>query len=33
MVENYRQHWEKKLDSLETYLDKLQKQQKMPSEK
>ena len=27
-VENYRQHWEKKLDSLETYLDKLQKQRK-----
>jgi len=25
-VERYRQHWESKLDSLETYLDKLQKQ-------
>jgi DNA-binding transcriptional ArsR family regulator len=27
-VEQYRQHWEKKLDSLENYLDKLQKQRK-----
>ncbi|HEX5153089.1 MAG TPA: metalloregulator ArsR/SmtB family transcription factor [Parafilimonas sp.] len=25
-VEQYRQHWEAKLDSLENYLDKLQKQ-------
>ena len=25
-VEKYRQHWEAKLDSLENYLDKLQKQ-------
>jgi DNA-binding transcriptional ArsR family regulator len=25
-VERYRQHWEAKLHSLETYLDKLQKQ-------
>ena len=25
-VERYRQHWEAKLDSLENYLDKLQKQ-------
>ena len=27
-VENYRKHWENKLDSLETYLDKLKKQKK-----
>jgi len=27
-VENYRRHWESKLDSLETYLDKLKKQKK-----
>jgi DNA-binding transcriptional ArsR family regulator len=27
-VEKYRQHWDKKLDSLEIYLDKLQKQPK-----
>ena len=27
-VERYRQHWEAKLDSLETYLNKLQKQRK-----
>ena len=27
-VENYRRHWENKLDSLETYLDKLKKQRK-----
>jgi DNA-binding transcriptional ArsR family regulator len=27
-VERYRKHWESKLDSLETYLDKLQKQRK-----
>jgi DNA-binding transcriptional ArsR family regulator len=25
-MEQYRQHWEKKLDSLDTYLDKLQKE-------
>lgn len=25
-IEQYRRHWEAKLDSLETYLDKLQKQ-------
>src|SRR2546423_1217921 len=27
-VEQYHQHWEKKLDALENYLDKLQKQKK-----
>ena len=27
-VEKYRDHWEKRLDSLENYLDKLQKQRK-----
>ena len=27
-VEQYRQHWEKRLDALERYLDKLQKQRK-----
>jgi DNA-binding transcriptional ArsR family regulator len=27
-IDQYRQHWEKKVDSLETYLDKLQKQRK-----
>lgn len=27
-VDQYRQHWEQKLDSLEKYLDKLQKQRK-----
>ena len=27
-VEQYRKHWESKLDSLENYLDKLQKQRK-----
>src|SRR5436190_14841962 len=27
-VERYRKHWESKLDSLENYLDKLQKQRK-----
>ena len=27
-IEQYRQHWEAKLDSLENYLDKLQKQKK-----
>lgn len=27
-VGQYRQHWEKRLDSLETYLNKLQKQKK-----
>ena len=27
-VEQYRQHWEKRLDSLENYLAKLQKQRK-----
>lgn len=27
-VAQYREHWEKKLDSLETYLDKLQNQHK-----
>ena len=27
-VEKYRQHWESKLDSLETYLDKLKKERK-----
>ena len=27
-VDQYRQHWESKLDSLENYLDKLQKQKK-----
>jgi DNA-binding transcriptional ArsR family regulator len=27
-VERYRKHWESKLDSLEIYLDKLQKQRK-----
>jgi DNA-binding transcriptional ArsR family regulator len=32
-VEQYRQHWESKLDSLETYLDKLQKQKKYAKRK
>ena len=27
-VAQYRQHWEKRLDSLENYLDKIQKQRK-----
>jgi DNA-binding transcriptional ArsR family regulator len=27
-VEQYRQHWEQRLDSLENYLDKLKKQRK-----
>ena len=27
-VENYRRHWESKLDSLESFLDKLKKQKK-----
>ena len=27
-IDRYRKHWESKLDSLETYLDKLQKQRK-----
>ena len=27
-VDQYRQHWEKRLDALENYLDKLQKQRK-----
>jgi len=27
-VDQYRQHWERKLDSLENYLDQLQKQKK-----
>ena len=27
-VDQYKQHWEQKLDSLEKYLDKLQKQRK-----
>ncbi|MFL5787658.1 MAG: ArsR/SmtB family transcription factor [Flavisolibacter sp.] len=27
-VDQYRRHWESKLDSLENYLDKLQKQRK-----
>ena len=27
-AEQYRQHWKKRLDSLENYLDKLQKQRK-----
>jgi DNA-binding transcriptional ArsR family regulator len=27
-VERYRKHWERKLDSLENYLDKLQEQRK-----
>jgi DNA-binding transcriptional ArsR family regulator len=32
-VERYRQHWEAKLDSLENYLDKLQKQKKNATRK
>ena len=32
-VEKYRQHWETKLDSLESYLDKLQKQKKYAKRK
>jgi DNA-binding transcriptional ArsR family regulator len=32
-VERYRQHWDSKLDSLETYLDKLQKQKKYAKRK
>ena len=32
-VEKYRQHWETKLDSLESYLDKLQKQKKYANRK
>ena len=27
-VEQYKQHWEKRLDALEEYLDKIQKQRK-----
>ena len=27
-VEQYKEHWEKRLDSLENYLDKIQKQRK-----
>ena len=27
-VDQYRQHWERKLDSLENYLDQIQKQKK-----
>jgi DNA-binding transcriptional ArsR family regulator len=27
-VDQYREHWEKRMDSLENYLDKLQKQRK-----
>ena len=32
-IEQYRKHWEAKLDSLETYLDKLQKQKKHATRK
>ena len=32
-VEKYRQHWETKLNSLESYLDKLQKQKKYAKRK
>src|ERR1700712_3606776 len=32
-VEQYRRHWETKLDSLELYLDKLQKQKKNATRK
>jgi DNA-binding transcriptional ArsR family regulator len=27
-IEQYKQHWEKRLDALENYLDKIQKQRK-----
>jgi len=32
-VERYRRHWEEKLDSLETYIDKLQKQKRYAKRK
>src|SRR5437868_10175303 len=32
-IEKYRKHWEGKLDSLENYLDKLQKQKKYAKRK
>jgi len=32
-VDQYRQHWESKLDSLETYLEKLKKERKHGKQK
>lgn len=32
-IEQYRKHWDKKLDSLELYLDKLQKERKYGKKK
>ena len=32
-IEQYRKHWEAKFDSLEHYLNKIQKKKNMPNEK